>query len=159
MDAERRRFPRFPFVADVEISAVESKTKLQARLSDLSLDGCYLDTLHPPPLGTQLRLRVKAGEKSFECLGKVRFCAPGLGMGIEFARMPAQDWQKLAAVVESLASERLGFAAKGSSYEEMIDGTLALVEALTDVLEKKGVLSREEIGAALRARREKPPPI
>lgn len=159
MEGERRRFPRFPFVADVEILAVESKTKLQARMSDLSLDGCYIDTLNPPPVGTQLRLHVQAGEKSFECLGKVRFCAPGLGIGVEFAKMPAQDWQKLAGVVESLASERLGTAAKGSSYEEMIEGTLALVEALTDVLEKKGVLRREEIGAALRARRSRSTPI
>lgn len=158
MDGDRRQFPRFPFVADVEILTVESKTKLRARMSDLSLDGCYLDTLNPPPVGTQLRLRVLAGEKSFEALGKVRFCAPGLGIGVAFDKMPAEDWKKLAGVVESLASERLGVAAKGSSFEEMIEGTLALVEALTDVLEKKGILSRAEIGAALRARRGKSPP-
>ncbi len=158
MEGDRRRFPRFPFVAEVEILAVESKTKLQARMSDLSLDGCYIDTLNPPPVGTQLRLRVQAGEKSFEFVGKVRFCAPGLGIGVEFDKMPAEDWKKLAAVVESLASERLGTAAKGSSFEEMVEGTLTLVEALTDALEKKGILSRAEVGAALRARRSKSPP-
>jgi hypothetical protein len=157
MEGDRRRFPRFPFVADVEISVIPTKTKLQARMSDLSLDGCYIDTLNPPPLRTPLRLRVQAGEKSFECSGKVRFCAAGLGIGVEFDKMPAPEWQKLAAIMEGLASERLGFAAKGTSYEEIIEGTLSLLESLTDVLLKKGVLKREEIVAALRARRNRPP--
>ena len=36
MDSERRRAPRYPIVADAEVTEIASETKLSARTSDLS---------------------------------------------------------------------------------------------------------------------------
>ena len=44
---ERRQFPRFPFNADVEVVEPQSGAKITGRVSDLSLSGCWVDTLSP----------------------------------------------------------------------------------------------------------------
>jgi len=43
--AERRASPRYPFVAVAEVTELSSGARLSARTSDLSLGGCYIDTL------------------------------------------------------------------------------------------------------------------
>jgi hypothetical protein len=48
-NSERREVPRYPFVASAEQIDVNTGTQLSARVSELSLKGCYLDTLNPFP--------------------------------------------------------------------------------------------------------------
>jgi hypothetical protein len=52
---ERREVPRCPFVASAEEIDIDTGAKLSARVLELSLKGCYLDTLNPFPKGTQIQ--------------------------------------------------------------------------------------------------------
>ncbi len=81
---ERRRNLRFPFTATVE--AVDSKTgtKVVGRTSDLSLGGCYVDTLSPFPVGTEAKIRIQRENESFEAQSKVIYSSIGMGMGLAF---------------------------------------------------------------------------
>ena len=48
MEHERRRAPRYPLIASVEVIEPQTNTHLRARTSDLSLVGCYLDMTYTP---------------------------------------------------------------------------------------------------------------
>jgi PilZ domain len=84
---EKRRTPRYPFVASAELIEVESQTQLSTRVSELSLHGCYFDTISPFPEGTSILLKIVRGLVFFEAQGLVAYSQPNLGMGVEFQRI------------------------------------------------------------------------
>ena len=53
----QRRAERFPIVAAAEIVALDTDTGFDARTSDLSVVGCYLDISNPLPVGTEIKVR------------------------------------------------------------------------------------------------------
>jgi PilZ domain len=91
MDSERRRAPRYQFVADAEVTETASETRLKGRTSDLSISGCFLDMLNPSPEGTAIRISISQGDTKFTALGRVVFILPNLGMGVSFTSVePSQ---------------------------------------------------------------------
>jgi hypothetical protein len=82
--AERRRVPRFPFVASAEVVDSNSKAKLNARVSELSLYGCYVDTINPLPKGASVFIKIFTTIDFIEANGMVAYVHPNLGMGIAF---------------------------------------------------------------------------
>src|SRR3979411_2286165 len=68
---EHRLAPRLPFLTEAEVMEPPAGTWLKTRLSDLSLSGCYVDTLHPLPVGAQVRLRVVRNKVTLEALAIV----------------------------------------------------------------------------------------
>src|SRR5579863_1057705 len=82
--SERRRNVRFPFTAALEAVESKSGTKVSGRTSDLSLGGCYVDTLSPFPVGTEAKIRILREKESFEANAKVVYSAIGMGMGLAF---------------------------------------------------------------------------
>jgi hypothetical protein len=84
MDSERRHAPRYPFIADAEVTEISSDTRLAAKTSDLSLSGCFLDMLNPSPQGTDVRVTISHEGAIFTALGRVVFILPNMGMGVVF---------------------------------------------------------------------------
>jgi PilZ domain len=84
---ERRRNPRYPFMADVEIIDLESATTITARTSDFGRGGCYVDMLNPLPEDTLVRLRVTKSQQTFETQAKVVYSSVGMGMGLMFGAL------------------------------------------------------------------------
>ncbi len=84
MDSERRHAPRYPFIADAEVTEISSDTKLAAKTSDLSIGGCFLDMLNPSPQGTDVRITISHEGATFTALGSVVFILPNMGMGVLF---------------------------------------------------------------------------
>src|SRR5580692_5347881 len=81
---ERRRNLRFPFTATVEATENIRGTKVTGRTSDLSLGGCYVDTLNPFSVGTDAKVRIQRENVTFEAQARVIFSANGMGMGLAF---------------------------------------------------------------------------
>jgi hypothetical protein len=79
--AIRRANPRFAFFAEAE-ATLHDGTSVPAQVSELSSRGCYIDTLEPIPVGTEVHLRISDGMKSCELPGKVIYIHSGYGMGI-----------------------------------------------------------------------------
>ena len=102
MGSERRRSPRYQFIADAEVVEIESGMKLKAKTGDLSVGGCFLDMPSPPPEGTEIRVTIFWASASFTGVGRVVFVFPNLGMGVAFTSVAAnqmtilEEW--LAAV-------------------------------------------------------------
>jgi hypothetical protein len=100
MDSERRRAPRYPFIADAEVIEIASDTKLSAKTSDVSIGGCFLDMLNPSPEGTEIQVRISHAGTTFTALGRVVFIFPNMGMGVVFTRV---EDNQLAALQKWLA--------------------------------------------------------
>src|SRR5215472_16055134 len=54
VEKERRRSPRYPFIATAELVEQSSETRMVSRVSELGLHGCYLDMMNPFPQGTRV---------------------------------------------------------------------------------------------------------
>jgi len=82
--AERRRVPRFPFVASAEVVENNSTARMNARVSELSLYGCYVDTINPLPKGASVFIKIFTDVDFIEAKGMVAYVHANLGMGIAF---------------------------------------------------------------------------
>ncbi len=90
--AERRCVPRYPFIASVEIFEPVSRTSFTGQTAEISVKGCYVDMLNPPPANTVIQLRILRDKGTFETWARVAYAHEGLGMGIAFLRtLPDQE--------------------------------------------------------------------
>ena len=84
MEQKQRGAPRFPFIASAEVLAESTGSRLSARISDLSVSGCYVDTINPLPDGTLVRLKIFTETQIFEAPARVVYSHTHLGMGLAF---------------------------------------------------------------------------
>jgi len=80
---EHRLAPRLSFLTEAEVMEPPAGIWLKTRLSDLSLSGCYVDTLHPLPVGSRIRLRA--------VLAIIIYSERRLGMGVSFTQLSPEQ--------------------------------------------------------------------
>ena len=88
MEYEQRRSPRVSFIASAEVHAENNASRLDARVSDISASGCYVDTVNPLPGGTPVRVKIFNETQSFEAAATVVYSHLHLGMGLRFSEVP-----------------------------------------------------------------------
>jgi len=93
-EEKKRAVRRCPLVASAEVTERDSQTQLSARVSEIGLGGCYVDTLGPFPDGTLVHVRIRRDGGAFECEAKVVYVHAGFGMGIAFTNI-ALDQRRL----------------------------------------------------------------
>jgi DNA-binding response OmpR family regulator len=74
------------------------------KLTDLSLNACYLQTESPFPVRTRLQLVMKVGELELQAEGLVRIMHPGAGMGVEFTQRTAAQRAKVEEFIQTLVN-------------------------------------------------------
>ena len=84
MEQERRRSPRYPFAGSIEMREGASEDKRTARVKELSLNGCYVDTEIPYPMGSSLAIKLFTETEFFEAQASVIYSHPDQGMGLMF---------------------------------------------------------------------------
>ena len=84
MEKDRRRTPRYPFEASIEMSEGSSPDKRTARVTGLSLNGCYVSTESPYKEGTSLTVKVFTATEFYEGQAAVIYTQETLGMGLMF---------------------------------------------------------------------------
>jgi PilZ domain len=101
MGAQVRRGPRLPFYAAAEITELQSQARLNARTSEVSHYGCYMDMLNPFPIGMAVATQIVYQEEKFEAKGRVLYSQPNMGMGVSFDEMdPALEKLLLKWIAE-----------------------------------------------------------
>ena len=103
MESERRRAPRYPIIANAEVTEIASEAKLSAKTSDLSAGGCFLDMMNPSPEGTEIVVRISRADSTFTARGKVVFLFPNMGMGVMFTSVPVSQQTVLEKWLEELS--------------------------------------------------------
>jgi hypothetical protein len=84
MEQERRRTPRYPFAGAVEMRHGTSEDKITAKVTQLSMNGCYVETVNPYPVGTVLGVKVFTATEFFEGQASVIYMDAAQGMGLMF---------------------------------------------------------------------------
>jgi hypothetical protein len=103
---ERRKYPRVKARVPVEIYVQGSETPLRGATLDLSVGGCYIETMFPFAEGTRLELKLAVAD-TLVIEAEVATCDPQVGNGIVFSRMLPEDIETLRKFMESqLSNER-----------------------------------------------------
>ena len=87
--SERRLERRFEASLPVEVQSAQN-VPIRAEISDISLSGCYVNTLFPVTVGSTVNVVFWVGDEKLSVKGKVRTCVLGVGCGIEFLDVSEQ---------------------------------------------------------------------
>jgi hypothetical protein len=88
---ERRRTPRYSFIASAELIEVQADVRIASRVSELSRHGCYLDMMNPFPKGTKVLVKISAGEAYFESKANIIYSQMNMGAGVGFIEMSPES--------------------------------------------------------------------
>jgi hypothetical protein len=149
-EEDRRSASRNMLVASAEAEELTHGVSLSARTSDISVHGCYLDTLNPFSPGTRIRVHLTKGNETFHSLAIVTYAHEGMGMGIAFTEISQQARemiQKWIADVDSGTELTAYSSSEQNSVREIFSDkpTTCCMERLLQILVKKGVLTQEEV--------------
>jgi len=84
---EKRRSPRYSFIASAELIEERADVRIASRVSELSLNGCYLDMMNPFPKGTPVLVKIAAGDSFFEAKAEIIYSQPNMGAGVRFLQI------------------------------------------------------------------------
>jgi Tfp pilus assembly protein PilZ len=103
MTDERRNQTRVP--ASIEVLWEGNAGKYEARASDLSEGGCFLDTIGHVTLGEKIifRLRLPDGDP-INIEGEVAYAHPSIGFGVRFTNVSESDQKKLDSLIKATAN-------------------------------------------------------
>jgi PilZ domain len=102
---EKRRTPRYVFFASAELFDERSEVRIASRVSELGLNGCYLDMMNPFNVDTIVLLKIFAGDAAFKTRAKVVYSQPNIGAGVAFIDVEPESLAILQHWIEELAKE------------------------------------------------------
>jgi hypothetical protein len=102
---EKRESPRYRCEGQVEIFEEHSQLWSWARISNISMHGCHVETPIPYPIGTVLQLRIKANDLQVLAIGQVRVSNPARGMGISLTGMSERDQTTLKDLLQIVSHD------------------------------------------------------
>ena len=79
---------------------------LWGTLSDISLDGCYVEASSTLPSGTDVLFLIRVGEATIRGRAHVKTSHHAVGMGLEFQNLSTEDQQRLDFLVGTLAGHQ-----------------------------------------------------
>jgi hypothetical protein len=103
--AVSRNFERFPHLRELSLF-YEGRTEIvPVRPPDISTAGMFVNTPARFPEGAILKLQFRLARSGYEVhtRAEVRFCLPGVGIGIEFLNLLSEDVQAIEEeIIESV---------------------------------------------------------
>jgi len=147
---ERRTFPRYTLSAEAEVVEAQSRTKMNARVSDLSRMGCYVEMMSPFPLGANLKMRIMKNKTPFLAHGQVAYSSGGMGMGVRFTALDPEQILLLEKWLGELSGalpfdeEASDDGAHGHASHANGNETSYVLNEVIIALMRKGVLSDGE---------------
>jgi hypothetical protein len=111
--SERRKHRRFRFNAAITIEDPDSCQSIQAHLSDLSLQGCYVVTGVPLLVGTTVEVTITRGAKSCAVQARVVYARESKGMSLLFTAIEPEYLRTLSTWIrDAHESEWLGLSGR-----------------------------------------------
>jgi len=93
----RRRFQRHKISFPLEFRDERVNTPMRVNATDISGNGCYVETAMPLPVSTVLRVDFWIDQERLSATATVRTRDPGVGMGIEFTGLPDDSKNRFQA--------------------------------------------------------------
>jgi PilZ domain-containing protein len=112
---EKRRFVRHKVLFPLTISFEDGRrSHMQCNATDIGGRGCYVESLVPLMIDTEVIVTFWIDSKKFHTKGVVRASDPGVGMGIEFTALEMQIQQQLQEYLEKIDTGFASAAGQGS---------------------------------------------
>ena len=102
LPSNRRRWPRHKISFPLELREERINTPMRINATDVSGNGCYVETILPLPIGTSLRVDFYLEDQHIKITAVIRTCDPGVGNGIEFTGMPLEGKQQFQAYLDGV---------------------------------------------------------
>jgi hypothetical protein len=147
---ERRITSRYPITADAEIFDIGTQTRVAGRGSDVSSNGCYIDTISPLTVGAVVQVSLRRGMEEFAARAIVMYAVPSMGMGLAFTEIKPehqailQKWiaelsgeQSPEPVVEATEAET-GMLAGNENLRQVLNELINLMIRRKIITEKEG---------------------
>jgi hypothetical protein len=91
----RRKFARHRVSFPLEVRDERVQTPMRVNATDISGNGCYVETILPLAIRTTLRVEFWIDDDKISTSAVVRTSDPGVGMGIEFIGLPPDTKQRV----------------------------------------------------------------
>src|SRR5579864_1493743 len=100
---EKRRFVRHKVLFPITISFADAhRSHMQCNATDIGGRGCYVESLVPLMIGTEVVVTFWIDSHKFITKGVVRASDPGVGMGIEFTVLEMEIQHQLQEYLEKI---------------------------------------------------------
>ncbi len=103
MPASRRKSMRYHCTGGVELRRNEGAPPVFANLTDISIEGCYVEAVSTLPTGNEVLFLLRVRNVQIRGRASVKISNHAVGMGLEFLHLAAEDQQKLEFLVGTLA--------------------------------------------------------
>jgi hypothetical protein len=98
----RRKFQRHKISFPLEFRDERVNTPMRVNATDISGNGCYVETAMPLAVSTVLRVDFWIEQEHVTSSATVRTRDPGVGMGIEFTGLPEDSKKRFQAHLDKL---------------------------------------------------------
>src|ERR1700761_9523189 len=106
MPATRRNQERFHCPGGVELRRNESAPPVFGNLSDISITGCYVETVSALPVGTEILFMLRVRDIVVRGRAEVKASHHAVGVGLIFQHLSNEDQQKLEFLVGTIAGSQ-----------------------------------------------------
>jgi hypothetical protein len=103
--AGRRLYERHSCHGKIELRKDGSTHPLWGVINDISLTGCYVETIDPFPKGAHASMIINVLGREIHARGEVRVSHPMVGMGLAFAELTLTDRTRIQEVVDQLSGK------------------------------------------------------
>jgi hypothetical protein len=110
----RRKFLRHKISFPLELRDERVNTPLRVNATDISGNGCYVETVMPLTVATSLKLDFWIDEEHISTSAVVRTRDPGVGMGIEFIGLPEDSKKRFQAHLDKQDPGMVALSAKAT---------------------------------------------
>ena len=111
----RRQFARHKVSFPLELRDERVNTPLRVNATDVSGNGCYVETVMPLPIDTALRVDYWIDQERVTTSSLVRTRDPGVGMGIEFTGLTPAAQTRFQEFLDALGNSSSGFAGEATA--------------------------------------------
>jgi PilZ domain len=149
---EKRHNARYKCEGTVDFAVEGSEARSTARFTDISLGGCYVEMMMPPPVGTNMDMLLDLYERHFRARGVVRTSYSCLGMGIAFNEISPEDRSCLKDLLLMLSERSDGtvpLPEVRSQSKEYRSGAICLPENIDAAAVLEAIVTRLQEGRSL----------
>ena len=151
---ERRKHKRVSFREDILIDGTKTCSTM-----DISEGGLYISTIQPYDVDSLIKVTLPVKKARLTVKAVVRHCQPGVGMGVKFIDLNAQQRAKIEELVNSLKEEHVQAQEKKNIL--IVEDNKTAREAIKNALLKNGfnVIEANDGIQALKLLAEQPPDL
>lgn len=131
-EKERRKCERFPFREDMLIDGTRMSTSM-----DISENGLYISAIQSYEKYSVINVTIPFKGEKLTFKAQVRYCQPGIGMGVMFVDLNAEQRGKIKGLIESITKKPARSDTEGKNIL-LVEDSNTTRQAIKSALCKEG---------------------